>query len=68
MPSARGGGNRRDRFRNPLARCCVSLAATFILAPRCSPDVLLVPLAIAGVLRTGWLLVKGLDAARLDAR
>lgn len=40
---------------------------TYVLAPQYTSDLWLMPLAIAGIPLTGWLLVKGVDTTRLLA-
>src|SRR5262245_8093800 len=42
-------------------------SATFLLAPKLSSPVLLLPMALAGIPMMGWLLLKGIDPARLPS-
>jgi len=39
-----------------------------VLAPAYASDVLLLPMALAGVSLTAWLLVKGINVSRWEAR
>ena len=40
-------------------------SATYVLAPKLSSPILLLPMAIAGILMMAWLLIKGIDPARV---
>jgi len=42
-------------------------AATFLLAPKLSSPVLLLPMALAGIPMMTWLLIRGIDATKLSA-
>jgi hypothetical protein len=42
-------------------------SATYLLAPKYSSPVLLLPMALAGIPMMGWLLFKGIDPARIRA-
>ena len=41
--------------------------ATYLLAPKYSSPLLLVPMALAGILTLVWLLIRGIDPARVRA-
>jgi hypothetical protein len=41
-------------------------SATYLLAPQYSSPYLLMPMALAGIPLTGWLLIRGIDPARVD--
>jgi len=43
-------------------------SATYLLAPKYSSPLLLIPMALAGIPMTAWLLFKGVDPARIRAR
>jgi hypothetical protein len=42
-------------------------SATYLLAPKYSSPVLLIPMALAGIPMLGWLLLKGIDPSRIRA-
>ena len=47
--------------------CFFLRSATFLLAPRLSSPILLMPMALAGIPTMAWLLFRGIDPARLRA-
>ena len=48
--------------------CFFLRSATYVLAPKYSSPLLLVPMALAGITMMGWLLFRGIDPARVRAR
>ena len=47
--------------------CFILRSATYLLAPKYSSPVLLIPMALAGIPMMGWLLFRGIDPARIRA-